>query len=123
MSKKKMPKHWRKVKDALNEAMKIEMNLPEDDERDCIYFSLDSTLAHLNFWLLTEFIKYSRKYTEGWGNLSHDETFKVMKDMRKWFKEYIKDDFDVKFETKEEYEKFKKKTFGKYYEFFEGLWT
>lgn len=120
---KKMPKHWKKVKKALNEAMKIEMGLDKDDDRDCIYFSLDSTIAHMMAYLMPEFIKYSKKYTETWGNMTHDETFKIMRDMNKWFQAYIKDDFDTQWKSTEEYEEFKKRTFGKFYEHFEGLWT
>lgn len=122
-NKVKMPKHWKKVKKAFNEAMKVEMELSEDDDRDCIYFSLDSSLAHLLSYLLYEFSEYMSHYTESWGDMGYEATYQCVYDMARFFTEYKDNKFDDKWKTPEEYEAFKKETFGKFYEYFEHLWT
>lgn len=116
----KMPKHWKRVKKALNKAMAKEMGLKKNDKRDCIYFSLDSTLAHVIYHTLSQFKEYSEGYTEKWGD---ENPSKIMDDMLLFFQMYVNGDiWDKEFEP-EEYKTMKKETFGKFYEYFEHLWT
>lgn len=117
----KMPDHWLKVKEALNEAMKVEFDIDKEDDRDVVYFNLDTTISHLLFHLLSEFYEYMGTITESWGELSPGETYEIVEKMKEYFQKYIED--DITFTMGKKYEKFKKETFGKFYEYFESLWT
>ena len=122
-NKNKIPKHWRKVKKALNEAMKIEMELDPKDKRDCLYFSFDGTVATLLSHLLPDFWKYCKNYSDSWNGMSSEETAKVMEDMIHYFQNYRTYLFEMEWDSAEEYQEYKKKTFGKFYEHFEDLWS